>query len=114
MTKKFRQPQGVSDVLARQCYAKNVIERKLSDCFARYGYNRIDTPILEYGDLYSAGAGKVNINKLFKLSDYDGSLLVLRPDMTMPISRIVSQRSRRGNTNSATPAKCSVFLRASA
>lgn len=96
MTKKFRQPQGVSDVLTRQCYAKNMIERKLSDCFARFGYNRIDTPILEYGDLYSAGAGKVNMNKLFKLSDYDGSLLVLRPDMTMPISRIVSTKIPEG------------------
>ena len=96
MTKKFRQPQGVSDVLTRQCYAKNVIESRLSDCFARYGYNKIDTPVLEYGDLYSAGAGKVNMNKLFKLSDYDGSLLVLRPDMTTPISRIVSTKIPEG------------------
>ena len=96
MTKKFRQPQGVSDVLTRQCYAKNKIERQLLDCFARYGYNQIDTPVLEYGDLYSAGAGKVNMNKLFKLTDYDGSLLVLRPDMTMPISRIVSTKIPEG------------------
>lgn len=96
MTKKFRQPQGVSDVLTRQCYAKNKIERQLLDCFARYGYNQIDTPVLEYGDLYSAGAGKVNMNRLFKLTDYDGSLLVLRPDMTMPISRIVSTKIPEG------------------
>ena len=96
MTKKFRQPQGVSDALTRQCYAKNKIERQLLDCFARYGYNQIDTPVLEYGDLYSAGAGKVNMNKLFKLTDYDGSLLVLRPDMTMPISRIVSTKIPEG------------------
>ena len=96
MTKKFRQPQGVSDVLTRQCYAKNKIERQLLDCYARYGYNQIDTPVLEYGDLYSAGAGKVNMNKLFKLTDYDGSLLVLRPDMTMPISRIVSTKIPEG------------------
>lgn len=96
MTKKFRQPQGVSDVLTRQCFAKTVTERKLSDVFARYGYNQIDTPVLEYGDLYSAGVGKVNVNKLFKLSDYDGSLIVLRPDMTMPISRIVSTKIPEG------------------
>ena len=96
MTKKFRQPQGVSDVLTRQCYAKNKIERQLLDCYARYGYNQIDTPVLEYGDLYSAGAGKVNMHKLFKLTDYDGSLLVLRPDMTMPISRIVSTKIPEG------------------
>ena len=96
MTKKFRQPQGVSDVLTRQCYAKNKVERQLLDCYARYGYNQIDTPVLEYGDLYSAGAGKVNLNKLFKLTDYDGSLLVLRPDMTMPISRIVSTKIPEG------------------
>lgn len=96
MTKKFRQPQGVSDVLTRQCYAKNKIEGQMLDCFARYGYNQIDTPVLEYGDLYSAGAGKVNMNRLFKLTDYDGSLLVLRPDMTMPISRIVSTKIPEG------------------
>lgn len=96
MTKKFRQPQGVSDVLTRQCYAKNTIEKQLLDCYARYGYNQIDTPVLEYGDLYSAGVGKVNMNKLFKLTDYDGSLLVLRPDMTSPISRIVSTKIPEG------------------
>ncbi len=96
MTKKFRQPQGVSDVLTRQCYAKNKIERQLLDCYARYGYNQIDTPVLEYGDLYSAGVGKVSLSKLFKLTDYDGSLLVLRPDMTTPISRIVSTKIPEG------------------
>lgn len=96
MAKNFKQPAGVSDDLTHRCYAKNKIESSLLDCFCKFGYKQIDTPVLEYGDLYSGGVGKVSLKNLFKLTDSDGSLLVLRPDMTMPISRIVSTKMPEG------------------
>ena len=88
MTNKFKLPQGVLDYLPEECYSKTLIENKLIGCFKDYGYRQIDTPILERYDLFESGIGKVSLKKLFKVTDIDGDLLVLRPDMTVPISRI--------------------------
>ncbi|MDE6189510.1 MAG: ATP phosphoribosyltransferase regulatory subunit, partial [Clostridia bacterium] len=89
MIKKFKLPSGIQDHLPLDCYSRRVVERKLVDCFDKYGYREIETPILERYELFDSGVGKVELNKLFKVTDVDGELLVLRPDITMPISRIV-------------------------
>lgn len=95
MTDKFKQPSGVRDTLPAECAAKRAIEEKLITKFGQYGYRQIDTPALEYGQLYSEG-DRYELRRLFKLSDSDGSLLVLRPDMTMPISRVVATKFAPG------------------
>ncbi|MDE6276337.1 MAG: ATP phosphoribosyltransferase regulatory subunit, partial [Clostridia bacterium] len=89
MIKKFKLPKGTQDHLPDDCYSRRVVERKLMDCFKFYGYSEIETPILERYELFDSGVGKVELNKLFKVTDVDGDLLILRPDITMPISRIV-------------------------
>lgn len=96
MYNKYKLPQGVLDYLPDECYAKSNIERLLLDSFCGYGYKQIETPILERFALFENGVGKVNLNKLFKVSDIDGDLLVLRPDMTMPTSRIVATKLNSG------------------
>lgn len=87
--KKFKLPKGTQDHLPDDCYSRRVVEGKLMDCFKFYGYSEIETPILERYELFDSGVGKVELNKLFKVTDVDGDLLILRPDITMPISRIV-------------------------
>ena len=95
MTDKFKQPSGVRDTLPAECAAKRAIEQKLLSKFGQYGYLQIDTPALEYGGLYSEG-DRFDLDRLFKFSDCDGALLVLRPDMTMPISRVVATKFAPG------------------
>lgn len=92
MDNKFKLAQGVLDYLPNECYKKSQIENKILNTFIDFGYDRIDTPILERYELFDSGVGKVDLKKLFKVTDIDGDLLVLRPDMTMPISRIVSTK----------------------
>ena len=89
MIKKFKLPKGTQDHLPSDCYSRRVVEGKLMDCFKFYGYSEIESPILERYELFDSGVGKVELNELFKVTDVDGDLLVLRPDITMPISRIV-------------------------
>lgn len=89
MIKKFKLPKGTQDHLPSDCYSRRIVEGKLMDCFKFYGYSEIESPILERYELFDSGVGKVELNKLFKVTDVDGDLLVLRPDITMPISRIV-------------------------
>lgn len=87
--KKFKLAKGMQDYLPEECYSKRVLEDKLMQCFKYYGYSEIESPILERYELFDGGIANVELNKLFKVTDIDGDLLILRPDITMPISRIV-------------------------
>ncbi len=89
---KFKLPQGMQDYLPDTLYHKLNIEDKLIKTFEKYAYKRIETPKVEFYELFSGGVGAVPTEKLFKMSDTDGSLLVLRADMTLPISRIVATK----------------------
>ena len=56
---------------------------------SRWGYHSIQTPTLEYYD--SVGVASAILDQqLFKLLDQQGHTLVLRPDMTAPIARLVA------------------------
>lgn len=92
MYNKFKLPKGVADYLPQDSFAKTTIESALMKSFCDYGYKQIETPILERYALFESGVGKVGVEKLFKVTDVDGDLLVLRPDMTTPTSRIVATK----------------------
>lgn len=89
---KFRLPEGTQDYLPDSLYNKKKIQEKIMSVFRNNAYQKIQTPKLEYYDVFTSGVGAVPDNKLFKLTDTDGSLLVLRADMTLPIARIVSTK----------------------
>lgn len=89
---KYKLPEGLRDYLPEDCYIKNAVISDIMDVFRSHSYLKIETPTLEYYNLYSQGIGSVSEENLFKLSDTDGRLLVLRPDITLPISRIVSTK----------------------
>ena len=81
-------PYGVQDYLPDECYHKNLAERRICNTFSSFGYERIETPALEYSDLY---AGVVPMERMFKLTDNDGGLLVLRPDTTLQVCRMAAK-----------------------
>ena len=86
--KRMTLPYGVQDYLPDECYHKNLAERRICDTFSSFGYERIETPALEYSDLY---AGVVPMERMFKLTDNDGGLLVLRPDTTLQVCRMAAK-----------------------
>lgn len=89
---KYKLPEGLKDYLPKDCYSKSVIENKIMRVFSSHNYLKVETPTLEYYSLYCQGVGSVSEEKLFKLTDTDGRLLILRPDITLPISRVVSTK----------------------
>lgn len=97
MIKKFKLTSGIQDHLPLDCYSRRIVEGKLIECFKYYGFNEIETPVLERYELFDSGVGKVELSKLFKVTDVDGDLLILRPDITMPISRIVCTKLSQGS-----------------
>lgn len=62
----------------------------LSRRFSTYGFHRIRTPAFERYDLYSKVTSSVNRKEMVKVVDPAGDVLVLRPDVTIPITQELS------------------------
>ncbi len=84
-------PRGFRDVLPLEAAEREVIERRLGDVFSAWGYGLVETPVVERLDLLEAAAGPLE-GTAFRLVDLDGRLLALRPEMTVPIARLVASR----------------------
>lgn len=94
VSKKVLLPEGVQDLLIDDCFYRREIENSLIEDFSRWGYMEVSTPTLEYYDLFSQDYLSRYGDKMFKLIDTNGSLLVLRPDCTIPIARMVATKMK--------------------
>ncbi|SES81743.1 ATP phosphoribosyltransferase regulatory subunit [Natronincola peptidivorans] len=93
-SRKVLLPEGVQDLLIDDCIYRRHIENKLMENFMQSGYMEVSSPTLEYYDLFSNDYLASNGDKMFKLIDTNGGILVLRPDCTVPIVRIVSTKMK--------------------
>ena len=87
--KAFEKPMGFRDYPPRLAQRKREIEQRLQNCFTQWGYREIVTPTLEFYDTVGQ-ASAISEQKMFKCMDRAGNTLVLRPDQTAPIARVVS------------------------
>lgn len=84
----FKTPEGFNDVLYNECYTRVEAEETVRDILRSYGYYEVDTPTIEYYDLFSSKIEALPQERMFKLFDLKGRILVLRPDITVPIMRM--------------------------
>src|SRR5699024_9946552 len=70
--------------------ARQSIITKLKKRFSTYGYKQVRTSTFETYDLYTQTNGLVNHNEMIKTIDPTGQVLVLRPDITIPITRQIA------------------------
>ena len=85
-------PTGVQDILPEECRILTALRDKLSKKFRLCGFEPVLSGALEYYDTYSDIVNKIPQERMFKLTDTDGKLLVLRPDVTLAISRIAATK----------------------
>lgn len=86
--REFEKPTGFRDFPPSLAARKRAVEERIHRCFERWGYQEVITPTLEYHDTVGR-ASAIPEEKLFKLIDREGKTLVLRPDQTAPIARVV-------------------------
>lgn len=87
-------PEGTRDLLFDECVAIRAAETKLRSIFLSRGYTEAVTPGLEFYDVFSSKSRYFTQEEMYKLTDAKGRLLVMRPDSTMPIARLVGTRLR--------------------
>ncbi|WP_096190218.1 ATP phosphoribosyltransferase regulatory subunit [Evansella halocellulosilytica] len=85
----FEKPIGMRDTLPELYELKRQVRDTISSEVARWGYSSVETPTLEYHETVGEASAILD-QQLFKLLDQEGNTLVLRPDMTAPIARIVA------------------------
>ena len=85
-----RTPWGFRDILPAEALVREGIRAQVAELFSSRGYLPVETPLLEERPELERG-GRIRSSP-FQLIDADGSLMVLRPDLTLPIARLVSAR----------------------
>lgn len=87
-------PDGTSDII----FDKTLYINKAIDGFRKIykelGYREIITPTIEYYDVFNFASQPIAQEMMYKFTDNNGRLLVLRPDGTTPVSRVVSTKLR--------------------
>ncbi|MGI6201545.1 MAG: ATP phosphoribosyltransferase regulatory subunit [Christensenellales bacterium] len=83
-------PEGVQDYLPGECAHKKRVELAISEQFALWGYEWVETPTFEYAEVFTGGVGATGQEKLMQFIDPTGAVMALRPDLTMPIARMAA------------------------
>lgn len=87
----FLIPPGTRDILPDEMRELRELSSALLGAFERFGYGEVSTPTMEYEDVLVQGDERA-AGVSYRLFDENGQVLALRPDMTIPIARLVSTR----------------------
>ncbi len=90
MGNKFYTPDGFTDQVPGFCAFKRELEARLRNLFLMNGYDEIETPGIEYFDVYKSFVAE---EELYKFTDGKGRLLCTRYDGTIPVARYAAGRN---------------------
>ncbi|MCP8616110.1 ATP phosphoribosyltransferase regulatory subunit [Salirhabdus salicampi] len=94
-------PEGVWDLYSSDFETKENTISQIKTLFNRFGYKQVQTPIFEYYELFTETKATIEKDRMIKLIDRDGRILVLRPDVTIPIARMVANDYQDGKEQSS-------------
>jgi len=70
------------------------LEHLLEDVAQRHGFSRVQTPVFESLELFTAKSGPGVIGQLYAFQDKGERDLTLRPELTAPVMRMVAEEMR--------------------
>jgi histidyl-tRNA synthetase len=89
---KFQVVRGMRDLLPEEAKKKQAIEDRIRKEFEAYGFEPIETPIVESFELLAAkgSAGEAIKEEIYYFKDKSDRELGLRFDLTVPLARIIA------------------------
>jgi ATP phosphoribosyltransferase regulatory subunit len=87
--RKFATTPGTRDVLPPESTRLLEVQAEIRDRFRLFGFREVVTPVLEYSEVIEEHGLR---DASYKLFDQDNQMVLLRPEMTTPIARLVAQR----------------------
>jgi ATP phosphoribosyltransferase regulatory subunit len=86
-------PAGLMDLLPPEAEQEAALVEALMEGFARYGYERVKPPLLEFEEGLLAGSGAAVAEQTFRLMDpVSQRMMGLRADTTPQVARIAATR----------------------
>src|SRR5437870_2112892 len=93
--------RGMRDMLPSEMARFRRVERAFREVCLGWGYGEVRTPTIEHLHLFTS-AGTLSpqmLGRVYSFLDWDGwsgERVVLRPDSTIPLARLYSERSEPG------------------
>ena len=100
-----QRPRGTRDFTPNVMNRRLAFEKLLESKAICHGFKRIQTPIFESLDLFTAKSGPGVIKQLYAFQDKSERDLTLRPELTAPVMRMISEEMR----SSPKPLRLSYF-----
>ena len=89
VSERWLLPDGVDELLPPEAWSVELMRRELLDLYARFGYQLISPPLIEYLDSLLTGTGNNLDLQTFKVTDQlTGRLMGVRADITPQVARI--------------------------
>lgn len=85
-------PEGTRDLIFEDCSSRYEVTNRLREFYLGGGFREISSPSLEFFDVFSGDGGFIEQERMYKLFDNQGRIMVLRPDMTTPLARITATK----------------------
>ena len=80
------------DFTVDECKRRNKIIETITERFSKWGYSEVSTPIVEYYKTFNHKTQDLKEEEMYKFFDSRGRILVLMPDMTVPVARLVNTK----------------------
>ncbi|MEM9058296.1 MAG: HisS family protein [Pseudomonadota bacterium] len=93
---RARLAPGFRDIASSAVAARNAMIDTLCSVYARYGYERLETPAIEYVDVLGKNLPESDEPQggVFALRDDDDQWISLRYDLTAPLARVYAQNAQ--------------------
>ncbi len=91
-TNRRHLPLGVREYLWQDARLRQQLEAAVNRAFRTWGYNTVILPMFEFGDMLTTRTHAAAHDRLYRFLDMEGRTLILRPDMTAAVARLVGTR----------------------
>lgn len=86
-----RNLKGFRDYLPAEQIARAKMFEKIKKVFELFGFEPLDTPVLEHADILSGKAGEESEQLMYRFKDQGDRDVAMRYDFTVPLARVVAQ-----------------------
>ena len=83
--------KGFRDFLPNEARKRQYVLDTLKKVFESYGFEPLETPVLEYEEILMGKYGEEGDKLMYKFTDNGGRKVAMRYDQTVPLARVVAQ-----------------------
>lgn len=101
---KLQTVKGFKDYLPSEALARQFAINKIKDVFAKFGFDPLETPTLEYEETLTGKYGE-DEKLIYKFETPGGDKVALKYDQTVPLARVITQYGPKGEQTLPIPFK---------